>query len=105
MVETKPEPNCDPKYVLQTLEALQEPKNKLEYLTDTLQRCNLVPPKKRKKRVMSGYNCFIRVATKKGEDFKKVVKSGAWKQLEDKQKETWGRTAKQGCDNPRLWEK
>lgn len=105
MVETKTEPSCDPKYILQNLGALKKESSKLEYLTDTLARCNLVPSKKRKKRAMSGYNCFVRVAVKKGEDFKKVVKSGAWKQLEQKSKEHFKNLAKQGCDNPRLWEK
>ena len=35
---------------------------------------------------------------------KSVIKSRAWSTLEDKQKETWKRTASEGCDNPRLWE-
>lgn len=53
---------------------------------------------------MSGYNCFIRVSVKKGQPFKKVVKSRVWSTLEPKQKETWKNLALEGCP-PRLWEK
>lgn len=100
----KTEPSCDPKFILQNLGALKKDSSKLDYIKDTLVRCAVVSPAKKKvKRSMSGYNCFVRVSVKKGQPFKKVVKSGAWKQLEDKSKEHWKSLAKEGCPQ-RLWE-
>ena len=102
---TKPEPNCDPKYILQNLEATKNKASKLDYITDTLERCAIATtPFTKKKRGMTGYNCFIRVAVKNGQKFKEVVKSKAWSQLTDKSKESWKSLANEGCP-PRLWEK
>lgn len=100
----KPDPSCDGLYVFQNIESLKSKKSKIDYITDTLKRCAVVSPVKKKvKRSMSGYNCFVRVSVKKGQPFKKVVKSGAWKQLEQKSKEHWKSLAKEGCPQ-RLWE-
>lgn len=103
MIKIK-QPECDPKYILQTIEALQEPKNKLEYISDTLERCAIQKAPTKKKRKMSGYNCFVKVMVKKGQPFKEVVKSKAWRTLSDKNKATWKDLADEGCP-PRLWEK
>ena len=104
MVETKPEPNCDPKYILQNLEATKNKASKLDFITDTLERCAIATtPSTKKKRGMTGYNCYIRVSVKKGQKFKEVVKSKSWSQLPEKSKETWKSLAKEGCP-PRLWE-
>ena len=101
---TEKQPNCAPRYILQNLESLKEKSTKLEYITNTLERCTITSPTiKQKKRGMSGYNCFVKVSVKKGQPFKQVVKSKAWSTLEDKQKETWKNLANEGCP-PRLWE-
>ncbi len=97
--------SCDPKYVLQNLEVIKKRVDKLHYITDTLNRCAISDiPTTKKKRKMNGYNCFVRVSVKKGEAFMSVVKSGAWKQLSDKQKSTWKHLADEGCP-PKLWNK
>ena len=97
-------PSCDPKYVLQNLNSLKKEATKLDYLTDTLERCAIQKaPTTKKKRAMSGYNCFIRVAVKKGQKFKDVVKSKAWRTLSDQIKASWSNLAKEGCPQ-RLWE-
>ena len=104
MTEIKQPESCDPKYVWQNLGVLKTDKSKFEYLADTLKRCSVVSPIIKKKRGMSGYNCFVKVSVKKGQPFKEVIKSRAWSQLEPKAKETWNRLAKnEGC-SPRLWE-
>lgn len=97
-------PSCDPEYVLQNLNSLKKEATKLDYLTDTLERCAIQKaPITKKKRAMTNYNCFVKVMVKKGQSFKEVVKSKAWSQLSDKQKATWKDLAKEGCP-PRLWE-
>lgn len=95
------EPSCDPKYILQNLGALKKDTNKISYISDTLERCAITTTTTKKKRPMTGYNCFVRVMSKRGN--KNVIKSRAWSTLEDKQKETWKNSAKEGC-LPRLWE-
>lgn len=100
-VKKRPE-SCTPIYVLQNLEVIKKESDRLDYITDTLERCSIAPLIKRKKRQMTGYNCFVRVSVKKGQPFKKVIKSGAWSQLEPKSKEHWKHLAKEGCP-PRLW--
>ena len=91
--------SCNPRYILQNLDVLKNKPNRLEYLTDTLERCATTPITK--KRAMSGYNCFVRVMSKKGN--KNVIKSRSWSQLEDKSKAHWKNLAKEGC-SPKLWE-
>lgn len=95
--------SCAPIYIVQNLGGIKKDSDKVTYIKDTLERCSIAPtPTKRKKRPMSGYNCFIRVSVKKGEPFKKVVKAKTWSTFSDKQKSTWNHLAKEGCP-PRLW--
>jgi hypothetical protein len=93
--------SCTPVYILQNLEVIKKESDRLDYITDTLERCSIASPSK-KKRKMSGYNCFVRVSVKKGQPFKEVIKSRAWSQLEPKSKEAWSHLAEEGCP-PRLW--
>ena len=97
--------SCDPKYVLQNIEATKGKANKLAYLKDRFEKCTIptTAPTKRKKGKMSGYNCFVRVSVKKGQPFMSVIKSRAWSQLEQKSKAQWNHLAEEGCP-PRLWE-
>lgn len=95
--------SCDPKYVLQSIEGIKEKVDKLDYITDVFERCITAPTPTKKKRKMSGYNCFVRVSVKKGQPFKTVIKSGAWKQLDDKAQNTFNHLAEEGCP-PRLWQ-
>lgn len=103
-IEKKLPESCTPVYILQNLDGIKKEADRLGYLSDTLERCRITTPTKQKKRAMTGYNCFVRVAVKKGQDFKKVVKSRAWSQLEPKSKESWKHLALEGCPQ-RLWEK
>ena len=72
----------------------------------SLGRQKIVPIKK--KREMSGYNCFTKnlytteKKTAKAESrkpmvFRELIKMKTWSTLEDKQKNTWKHLAKQGC--------
>lgn len=97
--------SCEPRYILQNIEALKSKSTQLDYLSDTLERCAIQKaPITKKKRKMSGYNCFVKVMVKKGQPFKDVVKSKAWSTLSDKNKASWKNLADEGCP-PRLWEK
>lgn len=97
------DPSCDPKFIIQTLEAIDTPKNKIDYMTDRLEQCPIIPSSK-KKRGMSGYNCHIKVQMKKtGKSLAEVSKAKTWRQFEPKVKEMWGRHAKNGCPSY-LWE-
>lgn len=74
----------------------------MDYITNTLERCSL--PSTKKKRGLSGYNCFIKVAIKKsGKPLKEVVQAKGWSTLEDKQKSVWKDLALDGC-SPKLYE-
>ncbi len=112
----KPETSCEPRYILQNLEATKNKADKIDYIHDTLERCAITTPTTKKKRVMSGYNCFTKVQYKiekksakqenrKPIPFKEMLKARGWSQLEDKSKTRWDSRAKEGCDSPRLWEK
>ncbi|MEE9378847.1 MAG: hypothetical protein V3V33_12520 [Candidatus Lokiarchaeia archaeon] len=93
---TNKKQTCDPKYVLQNLEVIKKKTDKVDYLEDRLSMCGI--PTKRKKRQMSGYNCFVKNQIRKtGEPFIKVVKARTWSTFSDKQKNTWNNSAKEGC--------
>ena len=96
---------CSPRYILQNIEALKNKPSQIDYLKDTMQRCAITPSPVKKKRKLSGYNCFIKVAIKKtGKPLKEVVKAKTWSTLEARQKLHWTNLANEGCNNPRLWE-
>lgn len=106
---------CDPKYIVQNIGAIKKEADKVDYITNTLERCAVIPaPTKRKKRGMSNFNCFSKVQYKKEKkfaeqenrtpiSFKDMLKAKAWSLQSDKQKEMWRRHAKEGCP-PQLWQ-
>ena len=96
--------SCKPQNIVDGIEAIDNNADKLNYIQNVLDTCSLVETPK-KKRGMSGYNCYIKTAVKLGENFKEVVKSKSWSQLEPKAKETWSRLAKNENCPPRLWKK
>jgi len=113
---SKAELSCDPKYIVKNIGAIKKEVDKVDYIADTLQRCTVSPPKK--KRGMTNYNCFMRVQNKveqkkaKQENrdpvpFKELLRivkqSGSWNLQTDKQKKMWRRHANEGCP-PRLWQ-
>ena len=91
---------CKPQSIVDCIEAIDNNADKINYIKNILDSCSLIeqaPPKKRGKRAMSGYNCFIKNMVAQGQPFGSVIKSGAWKTLETKQKSHWNSLAKQGC--------
>jgi len=101
-IEIKKSESCKPLYILQNLGSIKQEANKLDFISDTLKRCAIAPAKT--KRLMSGYNCFVKVQIKKtGKPLTEVVKAKTWSTLEPKQKATWKNLAKEGCP-PRLWQ-
>lgn len=93
--------SCDAKYIYQNLEATKDKGDKIKYIADTLERCAVSTIKKKRK--MSGYNCFVKVSVKKGQPFMSVIKAKGWSTLSDKQKNTWKHHASEDCP-PRLWQ-
>jgi len=55
--------------------------------------------KPKKKRAMSGYNCYTKIQTKKhGKSFQEVLQEKGWSKLSDKEKEEYNKMAKEGCE-------
>ena len=107
--------SCEPRYIYQNLEATKDEGDKIKYISDTLERCAIsdTAPTTKKKRGMSGYNCYNKVQYKaekkiaKQENRKpipyiKMVKTKGWSQEDQKAKDIWKNLASEGCP-PRLW--
>ena len=115
---------CMPQMIVDTLEAIDNNSEKIHYIENILAQCGVgtceipstdvkmedfIPETKptrqdRKKRKMSGYNCFVKTEAKKGRLFTEVVQSRDWAGLSGFMRENWNLLAEKGCPDE-LWEK
>ena len=92
---------CESQSIVDGIEAIDNNADQINYIKNILVNCGsgqTLPAKK--KRPISGYNCYVKAESKKGN--KNVIKSRSWSQLKQKAKEEWNREAKKGC-LPKLW--
>ena len=111
---TVKDPDCDPKYIYQNLGTIKDVGNKIKYIGDIIEKCATpyTAPTTKKKRGMTGYNCYNSILYNKlKEDAKRenreppsyigMIRGKAWSQEEPKTKEHYNHLAKGGCI-PRL---
>jgi len=116
---------CLPQIIIDTLEAIDNNDDKNHYIDNILSFCNpcdrpipavsmedFLPKDKpakpvkavKKKKKLSGYNCYVKTEVKKGRPFSEVVESRDWAGLNDKARANWNLLAKRDCPGY-LWEK
>jgi hypothetical protein len=113
---------CMPQMIVDTLEAIDNNADKIHYIENILAQCgdsaceapsidakieNFLPKstkQAKRKRKMSGYNCFVKTEVKKGRVFSEVVQSRDWAGLNDKARQNWNLLAEKGCPDY-LWDK
>jgi len=88
---------CKPQTIVDSIEAIDNNADKVAYVTNMLKTCTISKPTKKKaKRKMSGYNCYLRhCAIEKS--FPECLKERGWAKLSDKDKDKYKELAKEGC--------
>lgn len=93
--------NCDPQTIVDSLEAIDNNEDKVEYIIQTLDSCGKKTPQKRtlkKKRALSGWNCYLKKCAATGMPFQECMKDSARKEKEYiPKKDYWSDLAKKGC--------
>ena len=100
---------CSGKGLINLLRTQKTRKDKIDLLDEALETCCSLAIEKtkpkatrrkkpKKKRQMSGYNCFLKVCAKTPDkSFQECLKAKGWKKLDEAQNNEYREMARQGC--------